>query len=184
MVGDATDTRFQRRSLPFQIPAPCSPLIARSNFRKGDMTMTNDRKAMTKDEIKKNGWRSARTLDSILIQKLPRSTGYMHRLSTPTASIQNCQRNTSTLGGNISPVLPEAMCGSGLATCPKRPETPYGKDTGQSWRFRRDWKDCSERGASGRLGSFQKQNELRGDARPRRLNVLGPNGHNLSPWGV
>jgi hypothetical protein len=44
-----------------------------------------------------------------------------------TASIPSFRRNTSKSGGNTSPVLPEAMCGSILATCRSDPRCLVGK---------------------------------------------------------
>src|SRR5262249_38080334 len=54
------------------------------------------------------------------------------------------ERNTNRSGGHILPVLLETTCGSILAICPRRRETPCGRSTDQSWPFRRDLKPFSQ----------------------------------------
>ena len=63
----------------------------------------------------------------------------MRRHSTPTATTPTSRRSTIMLGVNTSPVLPEAMCGSRLLTCRRRPEQSCGKSTNLSWRSRQDF---------------------------------------------
>src|SRR5215471_10295105 len=86
----------------------------------------------------KLGSRFVRKLVLRSIQKLPRSNGYMRGHSTHTASTPSCRTNATKSGGNILLVLQVAICGSILAICPTRPETPCGEGTSHAWRSLRD----------------------------------------------
>jgi hypothetical protein len=77
----------------------------------------------------------------------------------PTESTQNSRANSSRSGGNTSPVLPEATCGCGLATCPTPPEASCGKSTSQRWRFRQDFSNAISRRAeiAGSKGNLERR---------------------------
>src|SRR5262245_46527701 len=78
----------------------------------------------------------------------------MHRHSTHTASTPSYRRNANKSGGNILPVLQVATCGSILAICPTRPETPCAEGTSHAWLSLRDLSRAAL-GAGGRIRQFR-----------------------------
>src|SRR5262249_33724381 len=74
------------------------------------------------------------------IQRLLRLSGPTRRHSIRTVSTPSFRRSASKSGANTSPVLPEATYGSGLPTCPTRPETPCGESTSHAWHFLWDFR--------------------------------------------
>jgi hypothetical protein len=109
--------------------------INRARTPMTDTTKSKPTKSMTGDIQLNIGSRAARKLGTRSTQRALKLSGYMPKQTIPTASTPNCRRNTGASGVRTSPVLPVAMCGSGLATFPMQPETPCGKSTKQNWPF-------------------------------------------------
>src|SRR5262249_51283682 len=94
----------------------------------------------------------------------------MRRHSTPTATTSISRRIISKLGGHTSLVLPEPMCGSGLATCPRPRAISCGKNTNQSWRFQQGFFSTAQAATHETMRSAHR----RGSLTTRPIIVLPP----------